>query len=460
MLRIHFTDVDLARTRLAAAPDPLSEISASLHRLQSRRGRWAFAGWYRTTRQQLREKGLERVLRSVLLPLYPRAAYFPDFLTPVGAVDGLDVGLESILATPPQRVMEDLAILDRTSGAPAWAWQLAGLEARKEFVGMLRACYDVVVAPHKEQVQTRIEAERAARCRGFLDGGVEGMLAGLGPMLRWRPPVLEVAYPKQVDDRDLHLNGRGLTLVPSYFNWGEPVILRRPGTAARTVVLAAPRARSPSSESRRPRRVPDQPARARPGGRSAHRVRRRHDRRDRPRRRSLGLRRQQTRHHLARRGTHHHRPERPHRAAHPHTHGCIPAARRPAQGRRGRHGHPGLSRRSGAGRAGEPRSRSSVTRRRRARLRGDVHRGARARPARLEAGVGLRLHHRQTEATPASPTSAGRLASPLRPAECRALLMLAAISRMTGDMTAAEHHTADARHIQRETGCRPVLEPQ
>ncbi|WP_329205960.1 helix-turn-helix domain-containing protein [Streptomyces sp. NBC_00683] len=229
MLRIHFTDVDLARTRLASAPDPLFDIAASLHRFQTRRGRWAFAGWYRTTRQQLREKGLERALRSVLLPLYPRAAYYPDFLTPVGAVDGLDMGLESILATPPQRVMAEIAILDRIVGAPAWAGQLAGLEARKEFVRVLRAYYEVVVAPHEEQVRARIEAERAARCRGLLDGGVEGMLAGLGPMLRWRPPVLEVAYPRQADDRDLHLNGRGLTLVPSYFNWREPVAFADPG---------------------------------------------------------------------------------------------------------------------------------------------------------------------------------------------------------------------------------------
>ncbi|WAZ23620.1 helix-turn-helix domain-containing protein [Streptomyces cinnabarinus] len=229
MLRIHFTEVDLARTRLASAPDPLFEIAASLHRFQSRRGRWAYAGWYRTARRQLHERGLERALRSVLLPLYPRAAYFPDFRTPVDAVDGLEAGLESILATPRERVGAELALLDRTVGAPAWAGQLAAPQAREEFMGLLRAYHEAVVVPHQEQVQARIEAERAARCRGLLDGGVEGMLAGLGPMLRWRPPVLEVAYPRQAADRDLYLNGRGLTLVPSYFNWGEPVAFADPG---------------------------------------------------------------------------------------------------------------------------------------------------------------------------------------------------------------------------------------
>ncbi|MFJ8560960.1 ArsR family transcriptional regulator [Streptomyces microflavus] len=229
MLRIHFTDADLARTRIATAPDPVWEIAVSLHRLQSRKGRWAYAGWYREARRQLREKGLERALRGVLLPLYPRAAYFPDFLTPADAVGDLDAGLESILATPPRRVLGELGILDRTVGAPAWAGQLAGRAARTEFAGILRAYHDAVIAPHEEEVRARVEAERAVRCRGLLDGGTDGMLAGLGPMLRWRPPVLEVAYPRQADDRDLHLNGRGLTLVPSYFNWGEPVAFADPG---------------------------------------------------------------------------------------------------------------------------------------------------------------------------------------------------------------------------------------
>ncbi|MDG9720917.1 ArsR family transcriptional regulator [Streptomyces sp. DH24] len=228
MLRIHFSDADLGRTRLATAPDPLWEVAASLHRLQSRRGRWAYAGWYRTARQRMRDQGLERLVRGVLLPLYPRAAYFPDFLTPAQGVGDWDTGVEALLATPPRRVRQEIAMLDRTVGAPPWAAQLAGPKAREEFAGMLRAYHETVVAPYGEQVQAGIEAERAARCRGVLDNGVEGMLAGLGPRMRWRPPVLDVAYPRQAADRDLHLNGRGITLVPSYFNWGNPVAFADP----------------------------------------------------------------------------------------------------------------------------------------------------------------------------------------------------------------------------------------
>lgn len=228
MLRVHFSDVDLARTRIAAAPDPLWEVAASLHRLQSRRGRWAYAGWYREARRHIGEQGLERLVRGVLRPLYPRAAYFPDFLTPAQGVGDWESGVEAMMATPPRRVVEEMTILDRIVGAPPWAARLAEPEARREFVGMLRAYYEAVVVPHEEQVRARVEGERAARCRALLDGGVEGMLAGLGPMMRWRPPVLEVDYSRQTADRDLYLNGRGITLVPSYFNWGEPVAFADP----------------------------------------------------------------------------------------------------------------------------------------------------------------------------------------------------------------------------------------
>ncbi|MEU3252787.1 helix-turn-helix domain-containing protein [Streptomyces sp. NPDC006997] len=227
MLRIHFSELDLARTRLAATSDPLWEIAGSLHRFQSRKGRWAYAGWFRSARLQLHRRGLERAVRNVLLPLYPRATYFPDFLTPVGTDGSIEAGAELILATPGRRIRHEMALLDQAVGAPAWVGQLADLGTRKEFVRLLRDYHEAVVAPYQDHVRARVDAERAARCRALLDGGVEGLLASLGQGsgMRWRPPVLEASYP---EDRDLHLNGRGLTLVPSYFTWGQPVSFADP----------------------------------------------------------------------------------------------------------------------------------------------------------------------------------------------------------------------------------------
>ncbi|GHA70361.1 helix-turn-helix domain-containing protein [Streptomyces termitum] len=226
MLRIHFGHTDLGAVRVATAPNPFWEIATSLHRLQTRDGRWAYADWFRTVRVRLREKGLDRALRTVLLPLVPRAAYFPDFLTPAAGVDGLDAGADEILATCPRRVARELARLDRVVGAPAWAPRLTGPEARRDLVRLLRAYHDAAVAPYTEEIRSRFDAERAALGRGFLDDGVPGLLGGAGPAIRWRPPALHVDYPAA--DRDLRLDGRGLTLLPTYFCWRSPNSLADP----------------------------------------------------------------------------------------------------------------------------------------------------------------------------------------------------------------------------------------
>jgi hypothetical protein len=82
MLRLHFSGEDLARVRVASAADPLWEIVLSLHRLRTRDGSVVFDEWRRRTRGELARAGLVPTVRSLLFPLNPPAAYFPDFLTP------------------------------------------------------------------------------------------------------------------------------------------------------------------------------------------------------------------------------------------------------------------------------------------------------------------------------------------------------------------------------------------
>ncbi|MCF3134758.1 helix-turn-helix domain-containing protein [Streptomyces olivochromogenes] len=227
MLRIHFTDADLARTRVAAAPDPLWEITFSLHRFQTRQGRWAYADWHRRALAALSEKGLGRALPTRLLPLFPRAAYFPDFLNPAEASLGLAAGLAAIVDTPPDRVRNEVGRLAvQPTGAPSWLTGLTEKENREELAAALKDYYNAAIAPYDDQIRARLDSDRHIRCRTLLHGGVERLLGSFGTMMRWRAPVLHVDYP--VQDRDLHLGGRGLLLVPSYFCWRIPVALSDP----------------------------------------------------------------------------------------------------------------------------------------------------------------------------------------------------------------------------------------
>ncbi|QMW65317.1 helix-turn-helix transcriptional regulator [Mumia sp. ZJ1417] len=226
MLRIHFSELDLARTRVTAQPDPMWEIASSLHRFQTRRGRWAHERWHKHALHSLRDTALGRTVRTLLMPLYPRAQYFPDFLTPGEGADSLDAGLDAILALPESQVTQEISRLDLRKGNGPMLRALAEPRERRVLTETLRAYHQVVIEPVASEMQALLDGERAVRSRHLLDGGVDGLLRGLGPAFRWQPPVLSVL--DHIDDRDVHLGGRGLRLVPSYFCWHQPVTFADP----------------------------------------------------------------------------------------------------------------------------------------------------------------------------------------------------------------------------------------
>ncbi|UZJ31471.1 ArsR/SmtB family transcription factor [Streptomyces endophytica] len=164
----------------------------------------------------------------LLAPLVPTRGYFPDFLTPAEGLLGLADALAALRETPAERLHTELSRLSTAARPlPSWIRAMADGETRAlgRLATILQGYYEAAVAPHWARIQGRIEADRAARGRALLDGGADRLLASLPPMMRWRPPVLEADYPV---DRDLHLNGRGLLLLPSYFCRRTPVTFHNP----------------------------------------------------------------------------------------------------------------------------------------------------------------------------------------------------------------------------------------
>ncbi len=92
-------------------------------------------------------------------------------------------------------------------------------------VAALRGYHSAAVEPYWPHIRASVEADRAVRGRALLDGGADELLASLAPVIRWRAPVLEADYPV---DRDVHLDGRGLLLQPSFFCRSTPVVYRDP----------------------------------------------------------------------------------------------------------------------------------------------------------------------------------------------------------------------------------------
>ena len=234
MLRILFSSEDLARTRVAPAPDPVWELVLSLHLLQDG-GRGAHAGggvaaiggWRRTIQEELRRDG--RLARMQLLfRLNPPHNYFPDFLTPWESRYGLAAGLDALRATPTARLRRDLLLLAEQRSLPSAASALArgDPDVLRHLTDSMAEYGRLAVEPYQPRLRAAVDADRARRARAFLDGGAEGLLASLRPSARWADGVLEI--PNYPSTRDLHLCGRGLLLVPSFFCDRIPVALVDP----------------------------------------------------------------------------------------------------------------------------------------------------------------------------------------------------------------------------------------
>jgi DNA-binding transcriptional ArsR family regulator len=194
MLSLVFEREDLARVRLAGGADPMSELVLGLEMAQTGSVPAPFVKWRREISRRVARGELDslRLLRGLV-----RAnGSFPDFLTPAQLVSDIDEDGDVRL----------LAGADHSS---------AGDTARA-----IRTGYDALVGPYWTEVKGVVAHERSRRARELADQGVGQLLGRLPGVLSWDGRVLRTGYPV---DRTVHLGGRGLVLLPSYFCWGNPV---------------------------------------------------------------------------------------------------------------------------------------------------------------------------------------------------------------------------------------------
>ncbi|WP_447034654.1 DUF5937 family protein [Streptomyces sp. DSM 118878] len=166
----------------------------------------------------------QRQMMRTLTPLMPTRGYFPDFLTPAAASGGLESGIDAVLSTPKSRLHDELSLLAQHNPLPSWTRRLADGEVDTlHWLGRaLRQYHTHVLGPRWPRIAARVEADRRHRTGVQCRAGTEAMLHTFAPVLSWQAPMLSAEYPV---DRDVHLNGRGLLLVPSYFCHRRPVAL-------------------------------------------------------------------------------------------------------------------------------------------------------------------------------------------------------------------------------------------
>ncbi|MEV7771724.1 winged helix-turn-helix domain-containing protein [Kitasatospora sp. NPDC086791] len=168
-MRIHFTVEDLARLRMVAGLGPLTEGVFALHRF-SNSGSVQFHPWRMRVRAALGTRVAELELLAQQAP-----------------------------------TLTDLVEL---LGPPGYG------EGQTPSAALLSTFTQVAVLPYWTDIRPQLERVRDTRGRIAIAQGAERLLSAIHPRLHWTAPVLEV---RGGPDRDVHLNGRGLVLSPSFF---------------------------------------------------------------------------------------------------------------------------------------------------------------------------------------------------------------------------------------------------
>jgi DNA-binding transcriptional ArsR family regulator len=217
--RIHFSETDLAHVQVSPTLGPLAETVLALALLRcSRQPRTMLSEW----RGQVRVTPRMRPLTALI----PPDCNGVDLPTLVGETATIEQGVQALLDVPREHLLVEMEWIDRRHRLPPLAWAMAEAGGRPELAEATQVAYQELLQPFWPRIRASLHAEQAARRRTLAREGPGALLASLqGPLIRWRPPVLEILRPGQVE---MELGGRGIALVPSVFVGRAPSLHENP----------------------------------------------------------------------------------------------------------------------------------------------------------------------------------------------------------------------------------------
>jgi DNA-binding transcriptional ArsR family regulator len=215
VISLRLSLADLGRVRLVPRPHP---VGAAVLASQAMRG---------------------AAVPGPLRHLLPARGMLPDFVTPYAGLSSVEAGLDAIRSTPRRRVRVDVARAYARLPATPWRRRLAAgdRDAVELLATALGSWFDAALRPQWNDLVTAHRRWVDEVGRDLALSGVDGVLGGLHPAVRWASPVLEM---KSWWSADLAGAGEGLVLAPSPFAGPRPRLLVEPGRPALLVLPVPP----------------------------------------------------------------------------------------------------------------------------------------------------------------------------------------------------------------------------
>ena len=231
--RIHFGEDDLARIQVSPTMGPLAETVLAVALLRCPQQP-------RTMLSEWRGQVLLTQQMRPLTALLPPGCHGVDLPTLTGEKATIEQGLRALLDVPREHLLVEMEYTDRRHRLSGLAWAMAEAGGRPRLAEAVQAAYHELVQPFWPRIHACLHAEQATRRRTLAGKGPGALLASLqGPRIRWRPPVLEIMMPGNVE---MELGGRGIALVPSVFVGKDPSLHENPNDVDEMPRLVLPAA--------------------------------------------------------------------------------------------------------------------------------------------------------------------------------------------------------------------------
>ncbi|MFF8839346.1 ArsR/SmtB family transcription factor [Streptomyces sp. NPDC015130] len=203
------------------------EVAPGFRLLTSPAAHPVHRSWAEQVRPRVMAAGLDRGWLSELIP---PTGYVPDFLTPAPAGPSPEPADEwdAILASPPDRVREDLDHLARHQGglgARARALRADPSACLAKVVQEVETYWELALAPYWARIRAVLNADVFHRARTVAEQGVGHLFDDLHASMSWQDNALRLVRKRNLPRE---LTGAGLLLIPSVFTGPGPRTRVRP----------------------------------------------------------------------------------------------------------------------------------------------------------------------------------------------------------------------------------------